>query len=148
MNDPKAGLDIKKGCQEVDGKTALGYSRTRKFASGDIQRVQNQREVIAGLGGRLRSPATVIDPIRYYRVVTGGAASVSVDDTAEIPDMARFALALSSAMGSGGRNCNVPIRDLAVHWDPTRAVPFFEHIRTDTTDDLDALCTKDGLPPS
>jgi LCP family protein required for cell wall assembly len=148
MDDPKAGLDIEKGCQEVDGKTALGYSRTRKFANGDIQRVQNQREVIAGLGGKLRSPFTVLDPIRYFRVVTGGASSVSVDDTAEVPDMARFALALSSAMGSAGRNCNVPISDLAVHWDPVRAPAFFEHIRTDSTDDLDDLCTKDGLPPS
>jgi len=148
MDDPKAGLDIKKGCQEVDGKTALGYSRTRKFASGDIQRVQNQREVIGGLGGKLRSPMTVIDPIRYFRVVTGGASSVSVDDTAHVPDMARFALALSGAMGSNGRNCNVPISDLAVHWDPNRAPAFFEHVRTDTTDELDDLCTKDGLPPS
>jgi len=148
MDDPKAGLDIEKGCQEVDGKTALGYSRTRKFASGDIQRVQNQREVIAGLGSKLRSPMTVIDPIRYLRVVTGGASSVSVDDTASIPDMARFALALSGAMGANGRNCNVPIADLAVNWDATRAPAFFEHLRTDTTDDLDDLCTKDGLPPS
>ncbi len=148
MDDPKAGLDIKKGCQEVDGKTALGYSRTRKFASGDIQRVQNQREVIAGLGGKLRAPMTVIDPIRYFRVVTGGASSVSVDDTASIPDMARFALALSGAMGSNGRNCNVPIIDLAVNWDPNRAPAFFEHLRTDDTDGLDDLCTKDGLPPS
>ena len=148
MDDPKAGLDIKKGCQEVDGKTALGYSRTRKFASGDIQRVQNQREVIAGLGGKLRAPMTVIDPIRYLRVVTGGASSVSVDDTASIPDMARFALALSGAMGANGRNCNVPIIDLAVNWDPNRAPAFFEHLRTDTTDELDDLCTKDGLPPS
>lgn len=148
MDDDKAGLDIKKGCQEVDGKTALGYSRTRKFASGDIQRVQNQREVIAGLGGKLRSPMTVIDPIRYLRVVTGGASSVSVDDTASIPDMARFALALSGAMGSSGRNCNVPISDLAVNWDPNRAPAFFERLRTDTTDELDDLCTKDGLPAS
>ncbi len=148
MEDDKAGLDIEKGCQEVDGKTALGYSRTRKFASGDIQRVQNQREVIGGLGSKLRSPMTVLDPIRYLRVVTGGASAVSVDDTASVVDMARFALALSGAMGSNGRNCNVPIIDLAVNWDAARAPAFFEHLRTDTTDELDDLCTKDGLPPS
>ncbi len=148
MDDDKAGLDIEEGCQEVDGKTALGYSRTRKYANGDIQRVQNQREVIGGLGGKLRSPMTVLDPIRYFRVVTGGAASVSVDNTASVVDMARFALALSGAMGSNGRNCNVPIIDLAVNWDPNRAPAFFEHLRTDDTDGLDDLCTKDGLPPS
>lgn len=148
MDDDKAGLDIEKGCQEADGKTALGYSRSRKFADGDIQRVQNQREVIGGLGRKLRSPVTVLDPIRYYRVVTGGASVVSVDDDAGVIDMARFALALSAAMGSKGRNCNVPISDLAVHWDPNRAPPFFEHIRTNTTGDLGDLCTENGLPPS
>ena len=90
---------------------------------------------------------TVIDPIRYLRVVTGGASSVSVDDTASVVDMADF-LAMSGAMGSNGRNCNVPIIDLAVNWDPARAPAFFEYLRTDDTDDLDDLCTKDGCHPA
>ena len=146
--DEDSGLDIKKGCQEVDGKTALAYARTRHaYATGDIQRVQNQREVIAGLGQKLRSPATVIDPIRYFQVINGGAAVVTVDEGASIPAMAKFGLALSSAMGSAGYNCNVPIADLAVNWDSTRAPQFWEHLKTDTTDDLGDLCTKDGLPP-
>lgn len=146
--DEDSGLDIKKGCQEVDGKTALAYARTRHaYATGDIQRVQNQREVIAGLGQKLRSPASVIDPIRYYQVVNGGASVVTVDEGASIPAMAKFGLALSSAMGSAGYNCNVPIADLAVNWDSTRAPQFWEHLKTDTTDDLGDLCTKDGLPP-
>jgi len=147
--DKDSGLDIKKGCQVVDGKTALAYSRTRHaYATGDIQRVQNQREVIAGLGSKLRSPATVIDPIRYYEVINGGAAVVTVDEGASIPAMAKFGLALSSAMGSAGLSCNVPISDLAVHWDTTRAPQFWDHIKTDTADELGDLCTKDGLPPS
>jgi LCP family protein required for cell wall assembly len=147
--DKDSGLDIKKGCQVADGKTALAYSRTRHaYATGDIQRVQNQREVIAGLGSKLRSPATVIDPIRYYQVINGGASVVTVDDGAGIPAMAKFGLALSSAMGSGGLSCNVPISDLAVHWDPVRAPQFWDHLKTDTTDQLGDLCTKDGLPPS
>ena len=29
MKDKLAGLNIKKGCQEVDGKTALAYARSR-----------------------------------------------------------------------------------------------------------------------
>lgn len=149
VTDKDSGLDVQAGCQEADGKTALAYSRTRHaYATGDIQRVQNQREVIAGLGSKLRSPATVIDPIRYFRVVYGAAAAVAVDDDANIPAMIKFALALSKAMGSGGQNCNVPITDLAVHWDSVRAPQFFQHLQTDTTDDLGGLCTKDGLPAS
>ena len=147
--DKDSGLNIKAGCQIADGKTALAYSRTRHaYASGDIQRVQNQREVIGGLGAKLRQPATVLDPLRYFEVVNGGAAAVSVDDDATIPEMAKFAMALSDAMGSKGQNCNVPISDLAVHWDSVRAPEFFEHVRTDTTEELGDLCTKDGLPPS
>ena len=49
MKDPLANLDIKKGCQEADGKTALGYSRSRtRPALGDIDRAA------APARGRLR----------------------------------------------------------------------------------------------
>ena len=34
MKDPQANLDVKKGCQEADGKTALGYARSRKLYTG------------------------------------------------------------------------------------------------------------------
>src|SRR5690606_8689079 len=43
LKDKDSGLDIKKGCQTVDGKTALAYSRNRhSYATQDIQRVQSQ----------------------------------------------------------------------------------------------------------
>src|SRR3712207_1779301 len=47
MNDPLARLEIPAGCQEADGRTALGYARSRKTQSlGDIGRARNQREVV------------------------------------------------------------------------------------------------------
>lgn len=150
LDDKLAGLNIKQGCQEVDGETALAYSRARHaFANGDLQRVQSQREVIGGIGRKVRSPLTFIDPIRYYRVVTGGAGAVTIDGDLGIPGMARFGMALSSAMGDGGVNCTVPISDMAVHWDPDRAQQLFGRIQSGNADNLDdsALCTKDGLPP-
>ena len=53
LKDKDAGLDIGKGCQNADGKTALAYSRTRKaHATGDIQRGQSQREVLGGIAGK------------------------------------------------------------------------------------------------
>ena len=49
IKDPLAKLNIKKGCQEVDGAAALGYSRSRHtYAQGDLQRAQAQREVVVG----------------------------------------------------------------------------------------------------
>ena len=150
LDDEDAGLNVKKGCQEADGETALAYSRSRHgFANGDLQRVQSQREVIGGIGAKIKSPMTFIDPLRYYRVVNGGAGSVTIDETSGIPDMARFGLALASAMGDRGVNCTVPIRDLAVNWDSERALQLFQRIKASDTENLDdsALCTKDGLPP-
>jgi LCP family protein required for cell wall assembly len=150
LDDKDAGLNVKKGCQDADGETALAYSRARHaFANGDLQRVQSQREVIGGIGSKIKSPMTFLDPIRYYRVVNGGASSVTIDDTAGIPDMARFGLALASAMGDRGVNCTVPISDMAVHWDSDRALQLFQRIQAGDTENLDdsPLCTKDGLPP-
>ena len=66
INDPKAGnLKMKRGCQEVDGHTALDYSRSRAFPLGDITRAQHQREVIAA--GRQRG-----------RVMADGRAAVAL----------------------------------------------------------------------
>ncbi len=146
VKDAKAGLDIDKGCQEADGRTALGYARSRKAATGDIQRVQAQREVLGGIASEVRSPWTVINPVRYYRVTNGAAASVQIGDDTGPVSLVRFALALSSAMGGKGLSCTVPLADFAVNWDRKRALKMFGHIKNDTTDQIGDLCTKDGLP--
>ena len=45
------GCEIKKGCQEVDGATALAYARSRHTSGiGDIDRVRRQREVVSAVG--------------------------------------------------------------------------------------------------
>ena len=146
VTDPKAGLDIGKGCQEADGRTALAYSRSRKAATGDIQRGQSQREVLGGIASKARSPWTFINPVRYVRVNSGAASSVQVGEGMGPIALVRFALALSSAMGGGGLNCTVPIADFSVRWDRERALRMFGHIKNDRTDQIGDLCTKDGLP--
>ena len=68
MKDKLAKLDIEKGCQEVDGATALGYARSRHTSGiGDIDRVKHQREVVAAVGDEVLSPWTFINPVRYWR---------------------------------------------------------------------------------
>ena len=70
MKDKLAGLNIKKGCQEVDGATALAYARSRHAsATGDIDRVRRQREVVAAVGStRCSPPGRVINPVRYWKL--------------------------------------------------------------------------------
>jgi LCP family protein required for cell wall assembly len=147
LKDRDAGLNVKKGCQNADGATALAYSRARHaHATGDIQRGQSQREVLGGIAKKAKSPWTVVNPVRYVRINTGAASSVQVGEGMGPLALARFALALSSAMGGGGLNCTVPVADFSVRWDRERALKMFGHIKNDTTSEIGDLCTKDGLP--
>lgn len=148
IKDKDAGINLDKGCQEVDGATALGYARSRHtYASQDLQRVQSQREVLGAIADKAKSPWTFVNPWRYAHVTDGAASSLRIgEDTGPI-SMARFAWNLSSAMGGDGLNCTVPIADTAVHWDSERAPKMFDLVKTDQTDKIGkGLCTKNGLP--
>jgi LCP family protein required for cell wall assembly len=149
MNDPQANnLDIKKGCQEADGVTALGYARSRKTSAlGDIDRARRQREVVGAVGSEAASPWSVINPLRYARLNSAGAESLAVGkDTGPI-DTARFAWAMTRVSGKNGITCSVPIVDLAVTWDRERALRLFKLIKEDRTEDVrKRLCGPSGLP--
>lgn len=149
IKDKDSGLNVKAGCQNADGATALAYSRNRhSFTTQDIQRVQSQREVIGSIGAEAKSPWTVINPVRYARVASGAAGSLRIGDNVGPISLGRFALALSGAMSGSGLNCTVPLRDFAVTWDPERAPAMFDLIKADRTDQIGELCTEDGLPPT
>lgn len=146
MKDPLAKLDIKKGCQDADGATALGYARSRHTSSiGDIDRVKHQREVVAAVGAEVFSPWTFINPVRYWRLVNA------------VPDFFAFGEGMGPvgagkwvlAMRNVDLSCVVPIADLGVHWDPARSKQMFDLIKKDRTADIPkALCTPTGLPKS
>jgi LCP family protein required for cell wall assembly len=147
IKDPLADLDVEKGCQEADGETALGYARTRKTATGDIERGRNQREVVSAIGSEVVSWQTIVNPVRYWRVMFGGASSVSVSEGTGPIDAGRFAYAMTRVDGSDGLTCTVPIADLEVNWDSERAPRLFGLIREDRTDEVgDDLCTPTGMP--
>lgn len=147
IKDKKAGLDIESGCQEADGTTALGYARTRDFAISDLQRVQNQREVIGAIGDGATSPWTVINPLRYWNVTNSGADSLRIGENVGPLSMARFAWNMAHVTGGGGKSCTMPITDgTATNWDEDRSNRLFELIIADRTDDIGKkLCTKTGL---
>ncbi len=147
MNDPEAELDIPKGCQEADGATALGYARSRKTQSlGDIDRARHQREVVSAIGSEVVSWQTVVNPLRYWNVVTSGAESVRVSDGTGPVAAAKFALGMTRVDGESGLTCGVPIADLAVNWDRERADQLFRLIAEDRTDEIGKdLCLPTGI---
>ncbi len=147
MKDPLAKLDVEKGCQEVDGPTALGYARSRKISTlGDIDRAQRQREVVSAVGDKAASPWSVLNPVRYVRLASAGAESVRLGKNTGPFDTLRFAWAMTRVTGDKGLTCGVPIADLAVNWDPERAPRMFKLIREDRTEDISKnLCRPSGL---
>jgi LCP family protein required for cell wall assembly len=146
MNDPLAKLEIEAGCQEADGETALGYARSRKTQSlGDIDRARHQREVVSAIGSEILNWRTVVNPVRYWRVMTGGASSVEVSDGTNPISAGRFAYNMTR-VDDGGLTCGVPIADLAVNWDQERAGQLFDLIAEDRTDEVGKeLCTPSGM---
>ena len=152
INDPKAGnLKMKRGCQEVDGHTALSYSRSRAFANGDITRTEHQREVITQVGKEAASWQTIVLPWRYFKVNKAGADCLTIGENVGPFALAKFAWAM--AHSGDQKRCVVPFSSLnfttpdgqsAVQWDERRATALFTSIREDDTSG--AQCNATGLP--
>lgn len=131
IQDPKAGLDLPVGCQELDGPDALGYARTRYTATADLGRVQRQRDFLGAIADKAISPATLLNPLTLVRTtLAGGDALVLDEDTGPI-DLARFAVGLRSVTGGGGDTLTVPLGSIGntVTWDPELSAQLFAALR-------------------
>ncbi len=153
MADPLANLDIKKGCQEADGPTALGYARSRKLYTGlgDVQRAQAQREVVSAVGDEVLSPWSVLNPVRYWNLNMAATETVEFGKGMSPVRAGLWAMAMTRVNGENGLTCGVPISDLSVRWDAERAPRMFQAIIEDDTDSIGGqLCSPSGLlnPPS
>ncbi len=146
MKDKLAGLDIKKGCQEVDGTTALAYARSRHAsATGDIDRVRRQREVVAAVGSAVLSPWSVLNPVRYWKLNHEIPDFFAFGDGMGPVRSAMWATAMTRVDGDKGLTCVVPLQDLAVTWDPEKAPQMFKKIIEDDTESIDdSLCSDTG----
>ena len=150
MKDKLANLDIEAGCQEADGKTALGYARSRHTSNtGDIERAQHQREVVSAVGKEVVSPWTVVNPLRYWRINMAAPDSFAFGEGTSPIRAAQWASAMTRVNGENGLTCGVPIADLVVNWDEERSQQLFQHVIEDDTDGIPkSLCTPSGLPKS
>jgi len=135
MKDPKAGLNLKAGCQTLDGAQALGYVRTRNFAVSDLQREQDQRLFMKALLSKMTSPSVMLNPFKALPAATGSASSLTVDQGANLYDLVKAAFALK-----GAKTTTVPIATadyqtsdgVAVLWDHARALRLFHALQNDT----------------
>ena len=146
MVDRRANLNIKKGCQHVNGITALGYARSRHTSGiGDIDRVRRQREVVSAVGHKVVSPWTVVNPVRYWRLNNAIPDFFTFGDGMGPIRGGLWATAMTRVNGDEGLTCVVPLQDLAVHWDPERSKEMFQKIIDDDTGSIGKdLCSDTG----
>lgn len=141
MQDDKAGIDLKKGCQVLDGKNALGYVRSRyEDPLGDIGRANRQRQFLGALMKQSATPSTILIPWRYKTFVDAAASGVAVGEETSLLDAYRVLQAMRAVSSDEGLSLTVPISDMAyrtdnagvaVKWDTERALDLFHALRDD-----------------
>jgi LCP family protein required for cell wall assembly len=140
MKDPKAGLNLKAGCQTLNGAQALGFVRTRAFANGDLQREQDQRLLLKSLLSKMTSTGTLINPFAVIPAAGGAASSVSVDQGTQLYQLMSVAFALRDPVTTTvpfGGFANTTAGGSVVLWDKPAAKQFFSDLAHDQ-----------ALPPS
>jgi LCP family protein required for cell wall assembly len=146
IRDPLAGLDLHAGCQKLDGRSALGYVRTRATPRADLDRMVNQRRFMSAVLHRVGSPAVWLNPWRWYTVPRAAAAALTVDRGDHSWDLARLGWGLHGRTTS----ITVPIGEFTdsgagsvVVWNHDAARELFDALAADKPVPATAL---DGQP--
>lgn len=92
MEDPKAHLDLPAGCVVLDGRTALGFVRTR--ADNDFGRIARQQRFLKELADRATSLSVLANPVRLYQTVDSVGELLTLDEGLGVGTMRDFALTL------------------------------------------------------
>jgi LCP family protein required for cell wall assembly len=144
ISDPLAGIDLPAGCQELDGRTALGYVRTRATPRADLDRMINQRQFMSALMHRAASPVVWLNPLRWYPMTHAASGAVTVDDGAHIWDLVRLAWSLHGTVTT----TTVPIGEFTgsdagsvVVWNSDAASRLFTALTSDEAVPPDVLDT-------
>ncbi|MBG0814274.1 LCP family protein [Planomonospora sp. ID82291] len=143
IKDPKAGIDLKKGVQTLDGGTALGYVRTRATgAIPDFDRTQRQRQFFSAVVKKAAGPGVLLNPFTSIPLALSATDSVAVGTETGSFDL----LSLALAMGDNPVTTVVPIGSLptiggqsVVKWDREKALRMFKALAEDKPVPKDVL---------
>ncbi|MEV4093889.1 LCP family protein [Streptosporangium saharense] len=143
IKDRKAGINLKKGRQVLDGGTALGYVRTRATgAIPDFERTQRQRQFFSAVVKKAASPGVLLNPFTSIPLALSAADSVEVGEETGTFDL----LSLGLAMGDNPITTVVPVGSLptidgqaVVQWDRAKALRMFKALAEDKPVPQDVL---------
>src|SRR5690349_14550288 len=135
IDDPLAGISLPAGCQELNGRNALGYVRTRATPRADLDRMVNQRAFMSALLHRAASPVVWLNPLRWYPMAHAASAAITVDQHDRVWDVARLLWSLRGDVTT----TTVPIGEYSdsgsgsvVVWNSDVAEELFKAINNDS----------------
>jgi len=141
MVDPLAGINLKAGCQTLNGPNSLGYVRSRhEDPLGDIGRGNRQRQFLGAVMKKAVTPSTILVPWRYKGFADAAAGGLTVGDTTSLRDAVRVLQAMRSVSSGDGLSLTVPIEStslqtrnagVAVKWSSEQAKALFTALKND-----------------
>ena len=140
MKDKKAGLDLKPGCQTLNGSQALGYVRTRATARADLDRVEHQRQFFSALMKKATGMGVLLNPFRSVPLALHATDNFTVDDSDHLNDLISLMWTMRSVGSGGGTTTTVPVGGFGsaagvgsyLRWDTTRSGELFGALKNDT----------------
>ncbi len=142
ISDKDSGLDVKAGCQTLNGTQSLAFVRQRhQMADQDLGRMRNQQKFLSALAHQAASPTTILNPFTFYPLVSSGLGTLIVDNDAGLTDLGSLFMAMKSVTGGSGKSITVPIGNAdyrtstgesAVKWDPVKSKQVFDALKNDT----------------
>ncbi|RNG27454.1 LytR family transcriptional regulator [Streptomyces botrytidirepellens] len=140
IKDEKSGLDLKKGCQTLDGGKALSFVRQRKQeANGDLGRTANQQKFLAALAKKAATPGVLANPFAAFPTVSAGLDTLIVDKKMNLQNLMSLFQAMKGVTQGTGKQLNVPVSNTnlktskgsAVQWDTAQAKRLFGQLQND-----------------
>lgn len=151
VKDKKSKLNLKKGCQELDGANALAYVRMR-YADprGDLGRMERQREMISAVADKAATPMTILNPARYWSLMTASSDAVKLGQDTSFAETFQAAMAMRSLAGGKGTTLTVPVSDpnastsagSAMIWHKKKSKALFEDLAAGDTSNLAEYVTE------
>jgi LCP family protein required for cell wall assembly len=139
IHDPKSGLNLTAGKHHVWGPEALAFWRERYVGEGsDLQRIQRQQYLMAGLMQEVKSGGLLSNYPRMYSVLRDAAKALTVDQGLSLTDMVSLAESLRTLPTKAVRFITVPNHpdpnnQNRVVWSQPQANELFHAIEHDTS---------------
>lgn len=153
MKDDKAGIDLKAGCQSLNGPDALGYVRSRySDPRGDLGRAERQRQFLGAVMKKAATPSTVLLPTRYRAFADAASAGLVVGDDTTLSEAVSVLQAMRAVGNGSGLSLQVPVATaaystpnagVAVKWHTAQANALFTALR----EDADLVAPPPGTTP-